>query len=67
MYKENKSIFVRQPPKPFYVDIENFEDDLVRQMKNKKYIKLYDVSDIQKELEEVTEDEDELENQNPHQ
>ena len=36
-------------------------------MKNKKYIKLYDVADIQKELEEVTEDEDELENQNPHQ
>ena len=35
-------------------------------MGKKKFIKLYDVKDIQKELEEVTEDEEELLNQNPH-
>ena len=33
MYKENKSIFVRQPPKPFYNDLaDDYDDDLIKQM-----------------------------------
>ena len=61
MKKEDKLLFMREPPKPLYKEIEeNYDDIWIRQLQKKKLTKLYDVEDIQKELEELTEDEDEM-------
>ena len=61
MLKEDKLIYMRPPPVPLWKDIEqNYDDDLATQIQMKRRVKLYDVQDIQRELEELTEDEDEM-------
>jgi len=47
MKKEDKSMYVRAPPVPLWKDIEeNYDDELVEQIRKKRLVKLYDVQDI---------------------
>lgn len=44
MRKRDQLIYAREPPVPFWKDVEkNYDDVLAEQIINKKLVKLYDV------------------------
>ena len=56
---------MRKNPKPFQEELKNLDLNLNSDIKEIKKQRLYDVQDIQKELEELTEDEDEIKQHSP--
>ena len=54
-YKEDRDLFIREKDVPFFLDIENINEDLVEKLTKNK-LRLFDVQDIQNELEQLTED-----------
>ena len=58
MIKLDPTVYAREAKMPDWKMILSYEDELVREIRLKQQLKLYDVQDVQKELEELTEDED---------
>ena len=57
MFKLDPTLYIREPIKPQWKMIEEDYDELGPEILKQRNIKLYDVQDIQRELEELTEDE----------
>ena len=61
MIKEDKNLYARKPHKPMYKTLEtDYDHQFLTQMQQQRTIKLYNIQDIQNELEQLTEDEEEM-------